>query len=166
MKTFGLRLRQERKRLGLTQSALASIGGVEANAQSQYENGNRSPRAEYLRKIQRAGADMVFLLSDDEGTDLANFVDNYPNPARALISVCPSPSDSSSGNVVRHLFLQLGQNIFTAGQAIVAVAHMASPTTDSISDRRLAHQLIVLQMESERLLSVAIDKAEHRAHDS
>jgi len=46
MKDLGNRLKEERKRLGLSQQELGSIGGVEANAQGKYENGERIPRSD------------------------------------------------------------------------------------------------------------------------
>ena len=46
MSGIGLRLRQERERLGLSQKIFGEIGGVEANAQGKYENGDRAPKAD------------------------------------------------------------------------------------------------------------------------
>lgn len=43
MTGIGPRLKKERLRLKLSQSALGAIGGVETNAQGNYENGVRSP---------------------------------------------------------------------------------------------------------------------------
>ncbi|WP_163033462.1 helix-turn-helix domain-containing protein, partial [Pseudomonas viridiflava] len=50
MTGIGPRLKRERLRLKLSQSALGAIGGVETNAQGNYENGIRSPRADYLSR--------------------------------------------------------------------------------------------------------------------
>jgi transcriptional regulator with XRE-family HTH domain len=63
MNGIGLRLRQERNRLKLSQSALGAIGGVETNAQGNYENGTRSPKADYLLRIAEAGVDLNFIMS-------------------------------------------------------------------------------------------------------
>ena len=63
MDGFGERLRAERKRLGLSQRALAEIGGVHANAQGNYEKGARSPDAAYLTAISEAGVDVLFVLT-------------------------------------------------------------------------------------------------------
>lgn len=48
MDTFGSRLREERIRNKLTQTALAELGGVQPNAQGHYESGQRMPRVDYL----------------------------------------------------------------------------------------------------------------------
>lgn len=63
MNGIGLRLRQERNRLKLSQSALGAIGGVETNAQGNYENGTRSPKADYLLRIAEAGVDLNYVMS-------------------------------------------------------------------------------------------------------
>lgn len=62
MSNFGERLRQERKRLGLTQDELAEHGGVKKGAQFNYENGVRNPDTEYLIAIAAVGIDTQYLL--------------------------------------------------------------------------------------------------------
>lgn len=54
---FGPRLRQERKRLGLTQAQLAVAVGISAPTQVGYEQGNRAPDVHYLTTIERIGVD-------------------------------------------------------------------------------------------------------------
>jgi transcriptional regulator with XRE-family HTH domain len=68
MQGFGLRLRQERNRLRLSQSALGNIGGVETNAQGNYENGARSPKADYLLRIAEAGVDLSYVLTGNRSS--------------------------------------------------------------------------------------------------
>ncbi|MCF7534996.1 helix-turn-helix domain-containing protein [Pseudomonas petrae] len=85
MNGVGQRLRQERNRLKLSQSALGAIGGVETNAQGNYENGTRSPKAQYLLRIAEAGVDLNYVLSGSrssgEGTCLAPLVEPGSNAA-------------------------------------------------------------------------------------
>ncbi|MET3916225.1 transcriptional regulator with XRE-family HTH domain [Variovorax sp. OAS795] len=57
------RLREERKRLGLNQTALGTAGGVSKDAQLNYENGSRNPDATYLSAIAGIGVDVQFLLT-------------------------------------------------------------------------------------------------------
>ena len=61
--TFGDRLREERKRLGLNQTELAVLGGIVKFTQINYEKDERSPDIEYLLKLQKAGVDVYFLLT-------------------------------------------------------------------------------------------------------
>lgn len=63
MKEITQHLREERKRLGLTQEELAIIGGVKVNAQSIYERGFRVPNAIYLASIAKAGVDVLYVVT-------------------------------------------------------------------------------------------------------
>ena len=73
MSGIGLRLRQERERLGMSQKAFGVIGGVEANAQGKYENGDRAPKADYLSRVAERGVDVLYVLT---GTPTPTLVDN------------------------------------------------------------------------------------------
>ena len=73
MSGIGLRLRQERERLGLSQKAFGEIGGVEANAQGKYESGDRAPKADYLSRVAGRGVDVLFVLT---GSPTPTLVDN------------------------------------------------------------------------------------------
>lgn len=61
---IGSRLRQERKRLGLSQKEMGLLGGVAANAQGKYESGERAPKADYLAALARAGVDVLYVLTN------------------------------------------------------------------------------------------------------
>jgi transcriptional regulator with XRE-family HTH domain len=63
MNEIGTRLRQERKRLGLSQKEMGLLGGVAANAQGKYESGERVPKADYLAALSRAGVDVLYVLT-------------------------------------------------------------------------------------------------------
>lgn len=73
MSGIGSRLRQERERQGLSQKAFGVIGGVEANAQGKYENGDRAPKADYLSRVAERGVDVLYVLT---GTPTPTLVDN------------------------------------------------------------------------------------------
>lgn len=60
---FGNRLRQERKRLGLSQTELGAIGSVSKASQLNYESGTRNPDSAYLMAVAAAGVDIGFLLT-------------------------------------------------------------------------------------------------------
>lgn len=96
MTCFAIRLRSERKRLGLTQREFAHLGGVEAGAQIRYEKGERLPRVGYLEAVSAVGVDMAYLLtgrlgvvcsdtlSTEEMALLACFRGMSPNDRAAL----------------------------------------------------------------------------------
>ncbi|TCS70706.1 hypothetical protein EDC61_11433 [Sulfuritortus calidifontis] len=58
----GSRLREERERLGLSQTDFASIGGASKGSQILYEKG-KPPTADYLAAIADAGADVTYILT-------------------------------------------------------------------------------------------------------
>jgi transcriptional regulator with XRE-family HTH domain len=82
MSGIGSRLRKERERLGLSQRAFGEIGGVEANAQGKYENGDRAPKADYLAAIAAKGVDVLFVLT---GTPTPILVDNLSNTEEKVL---------------------------------------------------------------------------------
>lgn len=59
---FGDRLREERTRLGLSQTDLASIAGVRRLAQANYESERTSPPVRYLEIIAKSGVHIEYLL--------------------------------------------------------------------------------------------------------
>lgn len=61
--SFGARLAEERKRLGMRQAEFAARAGTDTAKQSLYENGRRELRADYLAAIAEAGADVLYVLT-------------------------------------------------------------------------------------------------------
>src|SRR4028119_451941 len=61
--SFGTRLAEERKRLGLKQADFAGLVGTDVPKQSLYENDRRELRAEYLARLVDAEVDVVYILS-------------------------------------------------------------------------------------------------------
>jgi transcriptional regulator with XRE-family HTH domain len=61
--TFGQRLRDERRRLGLSQVQCAELCGVVEKTQGLYEASVRRPDTDYLESIAKAGADVHFLIT-------------------------------------------------------------------------------------------------------
>jgi transcriptional regulator with XRE-family HTH domain len=62
--SFGSRLAEERKRLGLKQAAFAELVGTDVPKQSLYENDRRELRADYLGRVAAAGVDVLYILTD------------------------------------------------------------------------------------------------------
>ena len=61
--SFFLRLKEERERLGVSQTVFAEFGGVKKGAQILYEKGERLPDVGYLSGLARAGADVLYLIT-------------------------------------------------------------------------------------------------------
>lgn len=65
MSGIGERLREERERLGLNQGAFGELGGVKANAQGNYEKGDRYPDAAYLAAVAEQGVDVLYVVTGE-----------------------------------------------------------------------------------------------------
>jgi transcriptional regulator with XRE-family HTH domain len=61
--SFGARLAEERKRLGLKQAEFASLVGTDVPKQSLYENDRRELRADYLARLADAEIDVFYVLT-------------------------------------------------------------------------------------------------------
>jgi transcriptional regulator with XRE-family HTH domain len=61
--SFGARLAEERKRLGLKQADFAERVGTDVPKQSLYENDRRELRADYLARLLDADVDVVYVLT-------------------------------------------------------------------------------------------------------
>jgi transcriptional regulator with XRE-family HTH domain len=57
------RLKEERLRLGLSQSDFADAGGAHRKSQGNYESGERFPDAQYLSAISVVGADVQYIVT-------------------------------------------------------------------------------------------------------
>ncbi|WP_308423918.1 helix-turn-helix domain-containing protein, partial [Pseudomonas asuensis] len=76
--TIGSRLRAERKRLGMSQTDFAKVGGVGKNTQVIYEKDAGNPDTGYLSAIAAVGVDVIFVLTGryiQEGTPALSHVE-------------------------------------------------------------------------------------------
>lgn len=94
--SFGDRLAEERKRLGLKQLEFANRVGSDVAKQSLYENDRRELRASYLARLADAGVDVVYILTGERtrseplgtgaGDLLAAYLTLPPDMQQALLS--------------------------------------------------------------------------------
>jgi len=61
--TIGDRLKEERSRLGLSQTDLGASGGVGKTTQINYEKGAGSPDAKYLAAVASLGIDILYVVT-------------------------------------------------------------------------------------------------------
>ena len=73
IRPFAERIRQERARLGISQSQLAVAGGISKATQVAYEGGTHVPNMDYLAAISTFGVDILFLLT---GSSKGQFVED------------------------------------------------------------------------------------------
>jgi transcriptional regulator with XRE-family HTH domain len=55
----------------MSQTAFGAIGRVTKKTQALYENGQRSPDAQYLASIATAGVDVLYILTGQRASDLS-----------------------------------------------------------------------------------------------
>jgi transcriptional regulator with XRE-family HTH domain len=66
------RLKEERNRLGMSQTKFGEIGGVTKKTQMLYESGDRMPDAVYLRRIACIGVDVQYIVIGLPSANLMN----------------------------------------------------------------------------------------------
>lgn len=83
MDSLGGRLRQERLRLGMSQTEFGRVGGVQKLAQINYEKGERIPDANALAAWVQIGVDVLYILTGLRSQPLTAeeiaLLDNYRN---------------------------------------------------------------------------------------
>ncbi len=104
MSSIGARLREERVRLGHSQTVFGAVGGVLKQAQLKYEKGERYPDAAYLEAASRIGADIQYIvigirsdsvLAPDESVLLARYrvaPQSSKSAAQAALSASFAPA--------------------------------------------------------------------------
>jgi transcriptional regulator with XRE-family HTH domain len=108
MGTFGSRLREERVRNKLTQTALAELGGVQPNAQGHYESGQRMPRVDYLLATASV-IDVTYLIT---GRRMAEAFAEMSQEEHDILAVLRKmPQDDK--NAVGHLFRALVRHLYS-----------------------------------------------------
>lgn len=116
---IGIRLREERERLGLSQAAMGEIGGVRKLTQLNYEKGDRSPDASYLSAISKFGADIQFIVT---GVRSAEALDSDEQELLALFRKAPlaikaaTLAGLSAGNSASNSINVSGQGNRVAGR--------------------------------------------------
>lgn len=81
---FSIRLKSERKRLGLTQDVIADACNTSKRTYCDYEKGTSEPRASFFDAFIKIGGDALFVITGQRSiTDLkpdeAALLDNYRN---------------------------------------------------------------------------------------
>ena len=94
--SIGARLREERERLGFSQTAVAELAekagvkGATRQSQALYEKGQRMPDAAFLAVMQGAGYDVTYILTGQRSADIQPL---KPDEAALLDNYRHSPED-------------------------------------------------------------------------
>lgn len=141
MDGLGIRLRQERQRIILSQATMANIGGIKANAQCVYESGRRSPRAEYLAKIAAAGVDVSYVLTGVRSQSSVVASTASPNAGPGSQSETCENRAHQAQSAIR-IIEQLRTSIWSTAEAISEISHLMN-----VSDKRSPAELIAGYLE-------------------
>jgi len=144
MTGIGPRLREERTRLKLSQSALGTVGGVETNAQGNYESGARSPKTDYLLRIAEAGVDIQYVLTGvrHRNAELAS-----------------GSSPSTQPVVDEHLDKvthQLHRNLHGLIDALYQMTVLIESRANDTQDETLKTELEVIRAEAQELAQASV----------
>ena len=71
---IGDRLKEERERLGFSQTEFAAVAGASKNSQYNYEKGDRSPDADYLAAIADRGVDILYVVTGERKRQAADSI--------------------------------------------------------------------------------------------
>lgn len=63
MHSYGEKIREERERIGLSQTEFGAATGVTKKTQGLYERGEREPDGSYLQAAAAAGCDVLYILT-------------------------------------------------------------------------------------------------------
>ncbi|WP_296181797.1 helix-turn-helix domain-containing protein [Pseudomonas sp. UBA1879] len=144
MTGIGQRLRQERNRLKLSQSALGAIGGVETNAQGNYESGARSPKADYLLRITQAGVDIYYVLTGVRQTQMDGIT-----PATHI-------DDNAHVEHLDKVTQQLHRNLHGLIDALYQITLLVELRASDTQDTAVKQELDTIRAEAQELAQASV----------
>ena len=130
---IGLRLREERRRLGLNQTQMAELAGVSLTSQSHYESGTHRPDSSYLTQILCAGIDILFVLTGQHRSEFTSdsidwlAVTEIADVVAKWAAQRPEPSSPElRAHFLRVFYEQyLGQKRVSPDDYLTTLAHIA-----------------------------------------
>jgi transcriptional regulator with XRE-family HTH domain len=145
MTGIGPRLREERTRLKLSQSALGTLGGVETNAQGNYESGARSPKADYLLRVAEAGVDIYYVLTGARSRP-------GDSVAQALLPTRDTSTDEHLGKVTH----QLHRNLHGLIDALYQITLLIESRANDTDDESMKTELDTFRNEAQALAQASV----------
>lgn len=111
MDSIGARLREERERLGLSQTEVANrasemgVSGATRQSQSKYEAGKQQPGVLYLVALGEAGFDVGYILTGERGRPsvaIEEEMETIRYPFRPLVSVVTTDGEENDHVLQSH----------------------------------------------------------------
>lgn len=148
---IGQRLKQERLRLKLSQSALGTSGGVETNAQGNYESGLRFPRADYLSRVAEIGVDVAYVV-----TGLRIPAASYPQDSSSETDHEHDSNEASQAIRLTNLVERLHGNLHGMTADLYQITRLADARAKSSNYPVLQAQLDDIKGEAEAIALATI----------
>ena len=98
--SIGSRLKEERERLGMNQTEFGAIGGAGRRTQFNYEIDERTPFADYLERLYKAGVDVGYVITGVRGGEV---LPTYTRDEVDLINKWRKASDDARAVALRIL---------------------------------------------------------------
>lgn len=150
--SIGTRLREERERLGKTQTELAEMAaaadvpGATRQSQARYEKGLQMPGAAYLAVVATAGVDIQYVitgvpsaqrgiaLSAEETALLGNFRNCSTEGRAAILATATAMASAAAPPQGKVAKIQNFQS--EVGQQVVGTQIVTQPMTFSFGDKK------------------------------
>lgn len=97
---IGERLKEERERLGFSQTDFAALAGASKNSQYNYEKSERTPDAAYLAAVAEKGVDILYVVT---GTATPQVVEGFTAAENKLVNqfrALPEPDQAAVQRIV------------------------------------------------------------------
>ncbi|PTT02751.1 XRE family transcriptional regulator [Pseudomonas sp. HMWF006] len=113
---IGERLREERERLGYSQSAIGAVGGVKKLAQLKYEQGERFPGADYLAALAKIGVDTLYIITGERSAgsltaDETELLERFRSAPLAVKAAAIAAVTAGSAQVNQTFHGAVGQSV-------------------------------------------------------
>ncbi|WP_238547108.1 XRE family transcriptional regulator [Pseudomonas sp. GM30] len=113
---IGERLREERERLGYSQSAIGAVGGVKKLAQLKYEQGERFPGADYLAALAKIGVDTLYIVTGERSAgsltaDETELLERFRSAPLAVKAAAIAAVTAGSAQVNQTFHGSVGQSV-------------------------------------------------------
>lgn len=153
MLRIGARLREERTRLRFSQSKLGAIGGVETNAQGNYESGTRSPKASYLAMIAAVGIDISYVVTGNRARS-ASF--HQAGVGREDPDATPATLDSLVIEQLTRVTHQLHRNLHGIIEALYQMTLLVDTKSDPENSDDIRSALDAIKSQAESLAAATV----------
>jgi hypothetical protein len=123
---------------------MGTLGGVETNAQGNYESGARYPKADYLLRLIDAGVDITYVMTGTRSPDVGPFT-SVTSPSSPVV-------DEHLGKVTH----QLHRNLHGLIDALYQMALLIESRANDTADEAVKMELDTIRTEAQTLAEASV----------